>query len=350
MANYRSTTRRGSRRGSRRVAHVLAFVGSFLVPTIVATLPASSLPGGGLDVSDSARVDPERVWPVGSLSETYPSDDCASGVALIDGHVERAFVRLRTASVGGQSLVCMAVDGGGSGHVGAKLVVGSPSGAPVVDDDQAACSAPANVAYRVFDRQLSVGPNNEPVRIEVNVLPGAAWVCLKATNTPGLAKRVVVVLTPSSGVVVLPDSNVSRSYTEQQPTNTALPSSVCQLGTTGSKQRVLNLEGPERHVWLYARQETAWRTSVCVRVEGDTPAGGRLTIDGDGSQTFVITSSDLSPCTFNVVTDSGPPPSSIRLSPPGNVPASVCVAINGIPVRVTVSNGTQAVLSWTPDT
>lgn len=275
-----------------------------------------------------------------SLSPSTPngphsSNDCSSwpSTPVIDGHFDGSYVRLRSAAVGSATWVCTTVDNGLT-HIGAKLTVDGARAVPAVDSNQGACSA--NPASRIFDRSLTVGPTNEPVRLEVNVSATELWVCLKATNTSGLARRLVVPLTPGSAVAVALDGLWSESYPERAPTGSV--SSLCQLGTGGVKTRLINADIATGHVWSYVWRAPDNRTYVCARFQtGSVFVGGRLMVN-PGPQGPVTTSSDLTPCTVNIISDSGPPAYSIKTSnPTSGLPASVCMAAGGFNQRITVN-------------
>lgn len=286
---------------------------------------------------------PELQVPPGS----YPSHDCTAASPAFDGFVGAYHVHVRTQSAGADTWVCAAVDDGVN-HIGTKLAVAGLIGSPKVDGEQPACSAPANVRYRVVDRALTVGPTNEPVRLEVNRMPGQVWLCLKVTNQPGLAQRVVLDVALAAPLTVLYDAPQSWDYPDTTP-NPLLPSSSCQLAS-GSSIRVVDATIAGTRVSLYAATPTAARVDVCARIDGAIRAGGRVRVDAAGWQNAVSVWSDLTPCTFNVITDGGPPAYSVRLSPPANgVPASACVSANGTTARVTVTSGGAGVATWTPD-
>jgi hypothetical protein len=213
----------------------------------------------------------------------------------------------------------------------------------LVDDRQSECSDAANVDHRIFDRTVTIGPNNEPVRLEITWLPTALWVCVQVTNDAALGRRVVVPLSIDSVVSFAVDGRAPVSYQEVPPTVTSRPSSACQLATGGTRTRLVNARIGSSHVWSYALREPTGVVHACNRIEtSSTGTGGRVTIDSTASGPVVV-SPDVSPCTTNVLTDSGPPPYSIRTSNlSSGSPVSVCVSAAGLNRRVTVSGSAPA--------
>lgn len=277
----------------------------------------------------------------------YWSSGCDAGPGVFDGYINAGvYVKLRTLLSGGRAYVCTAFEGPAFPHVGLRVSIPAP-GVPTVDSNQAACSDPENEPYRVFTRSVTASPTDESLAVDVNVFPSEVWMCVGATSTPGLAWRVVVPLTTSPPEIAI-DTSTPGGYVAQPPTDPSQPSAWCQVAVPGTRQ--LNAEVGPTHVWLYTYAAPDGTRTVCVRVEGPVSGGGRLTVTGPGGLPFVA-STDLTPCTFNVLTDYGPPPSSIRLSPPDEgFPASVCVSIAGIDQRLTVDAvGPLPTVTWTPD-
>ena len=350
-----STMRGQSRPGSRSARRRRAVVAALVFGAAVVGLSAPVAGDPHLELSSCLQRDPDQVVPTHqcvSLSPSTPngphwSNDCNSwpSTTVVDGHFDGSYVKLRSAAVGAATWVCTAVDNG-IAHVGAKLTVDGARAVPAADGNQGACSA--NPATRIFDRSLTVGPTNEPVRLEINVSATELWVCLKVTNTSGLARRLVVPLAPASAVTAAMDGMWSESYPERAPTGSA--SSLCQLGTGGVKTRVINADIATGHLWSYAWRAPDNRTYVCMRFQtGSAFVGGRLMVN-PGPQGPVTLSSDLTPCTVNVISDSGPPPYSIKLSNPASgLPASMCIAAGGISQRITVNAVDPSLFEFAPD-
>ena len=63
--------------------------------------------------------------------------------------------------------------------------------------------------------------------------------------------------------------------------------------------------------------------------------------------TVQTSTTDMTPCAFNVITNSDPVAFSVRRSGL-SVPASICVQVDSTQVRVTVT-GEQSVVIFTPD-
>lgn len=271
-----------------------------------------------------------------ALPSSYPSEDCASD-PVVRGFVGDTFVNLQAEpTADGALTLCVAGEAGGT-HVGGKLVVGGGSVPTPADGNVAACAAdPANVVLR----HGTLGPDNEPYRLEVTPRTAEVWVCVRLTSSFGT--RFVVPTTNPTATSFAADSPLPSGYGERDPM-AGNPSSACQNAPTG-RTRLVNLASGSTHTWLYVWQEAA-RTNVCVR---SSAHGGRLMIQSPLA--LVATSStDMSPCTSNVITDGGPPPFSIRTSVPGaTTPVSVCVEVEGMKQRLSFG-GQGAPIVWVPD-
>ena len=275
----------------------------------------------------------------------YFSDHCsgAGSTSVVEGYAGDVFVRLRTLPTGTTGLwACVAVDGGGV-HVGGKAVVSAAVPGNLVDNNVAACVGDPG---DLVNRQGTIG-SGEPYNVHVIVRPTEVWVCVRATNA--VAVRLVIPVSALPTATFLPDPTAPHAPAPKAPTNPARPSSACQQASSGVT-RFLNLGALGTHAWLYGWQQSATRAHVCVRAEGATAAGGRLTVDANGGVTFVTTGTDFTPCTENIITDGGTPPFSIRISDPGDgLPVSVCVKVDSTQLRITVTAGSQGIVTWTPD-
>jgi Glycine rich protein len=279
-----------------------------------------------------------------------PSNDCNGlGTSVVDGFLDGVYVRLRTAPDPvdpTNTWVCVAVDNGTT-HVGGKLVVDATAPGPVeVDDFQGTCDG--DPGSRLLNEDGAVGPI--PFDIDINNPAGQVWLCLSVNNGT-VAKRVVVSEVLPSNVSFLADPATPYPYAEA-PAPVGQPSSTCQNATTGSRTRLVNADVATSHLWLYTLAESSSRADVCVRAQ--TPlasAGGRLTVDGGGGQTFVTTdnSSDFSVCDTNVISLTTPP-LQVRLH--AGHPAWVCLQLGGMVFRrveITTTGG-QGIVTFTPDT
>lgn len=283
----------------------------------------------------------------GAVDPLYPSNDCATGTGVFDGFVGDTHVRLRTASPSPTTTwVCVAADDGTT-HVGGKAVVeaGTPS-TPEVDGDHTACADhPDNQRLR----DMTLGPDEEPVVVDLAAGTDGVWLCVQATTE--VAERVVVPV-DTGGTTFLPDTTAPYPYVET-PAPLGEPSSACQESLTGDRTRLVNVEVAGTHLWLYTWQESSSVSHACVRVEGAEAAGGRLDLDTAGGQTFATTdaSDDFTPCDVPVVSDPGTPPYDVRISDPlEGPPAWACVQIDGISRRVALDTaGGQGVVAFTPD-
>lgn len=297
-------------------------------------------------------------WPaVGARAADplYPSTDCTSAAGvLIDGFVGPAHVVVRTDS-GPPASVCIAIDTG-TAHVGGKVVIDSAlPGIPFSDNNQAACAADPNNT-RV--RSGTIGPDNEPYRIDVTNRTDAVWVCVQATSV--VAKRVVIAKSGSGTSGFLPDATAPYGYTERAaPVGQA--SAACQTAASGTKTRLVNADVGTAHLWAYIWQEPGGAKShLCLRAQQPaqsptTAVGGRLDLDSGGSQSFVTTdtSADFSPCDFNLASDptaTVPYVFKIR-NPLSGSPAWACLRVDSTYRRVKLdAGGSQGVAGFTPDT
>jgi hypothetical protein len=128
-----------------------------------------------------------------------------------------------------------------------------------------------------------------------------------------------------------------------------LPSSTCYEGQYGPSTELVNTDHGRYHLFLFSAQPSATELHLCARLAdfvGTESAGAHVAVNaGVGQVVRVQPSPDTSPCTENVITLSTPP-ISIRRSPTGQNPFSICV--NG--TRYEVATGPlPPVVTVTPD-
>lgn len=175
------------------------------------------------------------------------------------------------------------------------------------------------------------------------------WLCAEVDS---IKQRVVV---PISGTSPPAGQAFAQLWTDSAPPTpedttppaAGNPSSECHEGAHGTPHELVDAHLAGRDVFVHSAQPTAQELHVCARIsEGGLQAGGRLSVRvPDGSSATLEQSSDTSPCTDNVLTLSNPP-ASLRVTPAGRMPPSLCVS----GTRYTVlTDGGAPVASWTPD-
>lgn len=172
-----------------------------------------------------------------------------------------------------------------------------------------------------------------------------AWLCVEA----GSIKERVVVNTPTATTptVVVNDDPTPAPLQDTSPPPTGKPSSSCYAGAYGTPSELVNLHTDTRDLFLYTAQPSDHEVHVCARLSGPQSGGVHLGVNAAVDQIVRIDqSTDTTPCTQTVVTLSNPP-ASIKTSPPGQSPPSVCVS----GTRYTVVAGpVPPVVRWDLDT
>lgn len=299
----------------------------------------------------------------GTAPNGFPSDDCTTGT-VVDGYVNGSYVKLRVQQPDAQTTwICERFESGGVAQ-GTKTIITTPGvsspGLPTTDGAATACASPGNgVPGPHPTLKGAVGdpsdPPYVPFLLDTYLGAGQAWLCLQAGSA--FTGRVIVPLpvTPDvPSIVQYADS--AQSHLPPPTANPGSNSGACDAAATGTKRSLANADVGNEHVWLSTWQESTARTHVCVRGQGISTAGGRLTVDASampGAGTLVTTSTtDMTPCTTVVLHLESPIPIDISRSPTGAVPASVCVVQGTTKQRVTVDpNGTPSVptVAWSPD-
>jgi hypothetical protein len=115
-----------------------------------------------------------------------------------------------------------------------------------------------------------------------------------------------------------------------------LPSSSCYEGDHGPATELVNTDHGQYHVFLFSAQPSATELHLCARVfhVGPNDVGAHLAVNAAVGQIVELQQfpePDPSPCTVDVITLSLPPVS-LRTSPVGQSPQSIC--LNGTVYRV----------------
>jgi hypothetical protein len=173
-----------------------------------------------------------------------------------------------------------------------------------------------------------------------------AWLCVEAGP---VKQRVAVEFSDLND----PDVTANTDSAPPAPQDTTPPptgkaSTSCSTGVYGTASELVNAHLSGRDLFLYTARPSNDELHLCVRLSSpEQSGGGHLSIKAAPSQVVDVQQSpDTSPCTQDIVTLSNPPVS-IKRSPEGQSPPSICV--NG--TRYTVVTGpVPPVVSFTADT
>lgn len=346
------------------------------LPTVTtSTLPpitTTSIPPPTTTTS-SLPLDPSDVFT------GYASNDCDTSpdITVVNRQEGTAYAKLRTKTVGSETWVCLALDGGsGTTHIGGKAIVDATQ--VPVDDDQGACH---DGGVPPFPQHFegTFGPNDTPVHLDIVTVddgPGVPskqlWICVQVDT---VAKRLVL---PGGLVRFVPDdldhtdppttttSSTSSTTTSSTTTTTAPPPPLgepSRFCVDNGGDEVLNEPVGSGRVWVYTHQSGSV-TSACVRFEtGEGPVvGGRLIVDGDGSQTYVVVEDrdDFTtdpafapdgPCNVNVLNITSEPNLIVKLRDPTlGSPAFLCVKVADEARRIRISApADQSFVTWDAD-
>jgi hypothetical protein len=283
------------------------------------------------------------------------SDTCGTPTLIQDGFLanRNVYFRLRTQphpTDPQTTWICYRVKvGSGVDHAG-RIDVRTPSvtpGLPTIDGSSRACATGSN--------NLVPGPHpleegavgDVSFYLDSYASTGAVWLCMEV----GSEKRRLVLPLPG---VDPPAVTVTRDSDPWQPTPTmspeaGLPSSSCYEGQHGPSTEWVNTDHGRHHLFLFSAQPSATELHLCARlvdVVGPRSAGAHLEVNADVGQVVRIEpSSDTSPCGVNVITLSTPP-ISIRTTPIGQNPPSICVNDTRYAV---ITGPLPPVVSLTPD-
>jgi hypothetical protein len=174
---------------------------------------------------------------------------------------------------------------------------------------------------------------------------GNVWLCVEAGP---VKQRVAIDL----GTANDPDLFVNTDPAPPAPQDTTPPpagkaSTSCSAGAYGPATELVNAHLSGRDLFLYTAKPADDELHVCARLSSpQASGGGHLAVKAAASQVVdVQQSTDVTPCTQDVVVLSNPP-MAIRTTPVGQTPPSICV--NG--TRYTIVTGPiPPVVSFTPD-
>jgi hypothetical protein len=332
--------------------------------------PAGSVFATGVNFGDGyVEITPLPTRSGTAAVPAQASDDCAAAGATTETFAPGVY--LATAQPDpATAWVCVraTVQAIGTGYdvdTGGKFVVstapGSSPGLPTTDGNAAACaSTPGNTVPGPHPLLAgAVGDPGDPATYLPYLLDAygnasATWVCVRV----GDVQRRVVVPTPGTllppVVTFVPDPAAPFDPPAPAPLPPA-PSTSCPtpwFDTTVGDFRAY--VGTGYFPWIDDPLEP--ETKLCVGVRGPVSAGGALVIDVADDvvvpPTVTTSTTDMTPCTVQVLHNVNPA-ISVRRSPTGAYPASVCVEAGGQRLRVTVDastgGGEPVTVTWTPD-
>jgi hypothetical protein len=271
----------------------------------------------------------------GCLNDTpHISETCTTPASMADGFIANRTVTYRVATQTSPTdpkttWICEDVEVSGAASQARRIAVKADAGATVgqvtTDSNSRACASGVNNTVPPPHPIESATVNDLSVYLDAYTNgANTAWLCLEA----GTLKQRVVVNTPTATTptVVVNDDPTPSPLQDTTPPPLGKPSSSCYAGTYGAADELLNLHADTRDLFLYTAQPSDTEVHICARLSSGQNAGGvHLGVNAAADQIVRIdTSTDLTPCTQNVVTTSNPP-ESIKTSPPGQSPPSVCV-------------------------
>ncbi len=279
----------------------------------------------------------------------YPSDDCFSGVKLIDGYFAGVYVKL---VAGGTGTVCVRVDGGTAGAGGAIVSFGSLTLPSVTSDDRYLDCQTVPGNQMPGPHPLVAGalgspsdPTYTPYLVDSYIGPNGVWVCV---GVGSMRVRYIVttaaVVNPPAPYTV-PDKIGNHRPYRRPPAEK--PSASCQTGTQTLIQVVDASFGDNNSAVLYALP-TARGARLCVRVGGTVAVGGVVDVTTADSALLVV-DGNVSRCTSTILSNQSP----VRIVLAADLGAepSVCLTTDALAVRVGVNpnGGSPPGVTWTPD-
>ena len=298
----------------------------------------------------------------------HVSETCTQPTSMADGFFANRSVSYRVSTktdpgdpkttwiceyhhvAGGPDVTNIVTDGR---RISVKADAGATVGQVTTDSNSRACEgAPGNSVPTAHPiEQGGVGDLSfyldAYANVPANLLdgPAAAWLCLEV----GSIKQRVIVNTPTATapVIGINDDPNPSPLQDTTPPPAGKPSSSCSAGAYGPADELINTHTDTRDLFLYTARPSDHELHVCARLSGPQSGGVHLSVNAAVDQVVRIDQSpDTGPCTQNVVTLSTPP-LSIKVSPPGAIPPSVCV--DG--TRYTVVVGpVPPVVDWDLDT
>ncbi|MEA3076888.1 MAG: hypothetical protein QOF60_1796 [Actinomycetota bacterium] len=282
----------------------------------------------------------------------YPSDDCAAGTTPYSGYAAGdTFLKVATRQVSSQhTWVCVRIDGPSINYGGKyEIYTGSPGSGtlPTTDSNADACtSSSGNSAPGPHPLLSGTAAGTVPYLVDTWAQNGPIgvtemWVCVKVGTTN---ERVIVANTGSDMPIVRfrPDAPGPHPGAPLPPNTKA--SAVCQAN---GGQRVTDGLVNGNRAYLYEWDQPSGARSICVR--SDSAGGGVLTVYPVGTPS-VTTHTNTTGCSFPINDTTSPVQSSVATSPPGALPASACLTVQGSTNRVTVTGPSGPIVpTWTVD-
>jgi hypothetical protein len=283
------------------------------------------------------------------------SATCTTPSTLHDGFLQNRSVVFRVATQPDplnekKTWVCYRIKGPNGVDQGGRIDVEPHTGVSGVE-----------VSSDLSSRACATGPGNlvpPPHPIEsgevagtpfyldahVGLSPATAWLCVEAG---GFKQRIKALgpLADEADVVVNSDT-APPAIVDTTPPPAGLASSACAENAYGTPTEHANVHLNGHDLFVYTSRPADNEAHVCARVSGEPSGGGRLSVKAAVNQIVdVRTSSDITPCTEDVVVVSNPA-LAIRKSPTGSGPPSICV--NGTRYTVVVGSA-PSVVTFTPD-
>lgn len=271
------------------------------------------------------------------------SATCTQPSTLNDGFLENRNVVFRVATQTDplnerNTWICYRVKGPNGVDQGGRIDVEphtSVSGVEVTTDlSSRACATAGNLIpppHPIESGELA----GTPFYIDAfaSTAPPSAWLCIEAG---GFKERVKVTGPAANEAEVVVNSDTAPPpIADTTPPPAGLPSSGCAENAYGTPTEHVNAHLNGHDLFVYTAKPADNEAHVCARVSGEPAAGVHLAVKAAVSQIVdVKTSTDITPCTEDVVVVSNPA-LAIRKSPAGQSPPSICV--NG--TRYTVVTG-----------
>ncbi|HEX8648326.1 MAG TPA: hypothetical protein VF715_15645 [Thermoleophilaceae bacterium] len=150
-----------------------------------------------------------------------------------------------------------------------------------------------------------------------------AWLCVEVG--PVKQRVAVDVGDTNEPDVVHNNDSAPPPITDTTPPPAGKASTKCADSAYGTPREVVNAHLGGRDLFLYTAKPADNEAHVCARLSGPQSGGVHVGVKAAPSQIVDIQqSADTSPCTVDVVTVSNPP-TSIKMTPVGQSPPSVCV-------------------------
>lgn len=289
------------------------------------------------------------------------SATCTQPVVMNDGFVANRGVFFRVSTQTDPldprtTWVCYRIKAPNQPETAGRIDVNATTSTPTVDvtndlDSRACATAPENEVpppHPIEQGEVLDTPFYIDAYVTVigpTLTDTKAWLCVEAGP---LKQRVAVEVGASNEPDVIHHTDPSPPpITDTTPPPAGKASTTCSAGAYGVAQEVANAHLSGRDLFLYTARPADNEAHVCARLSGPQSGGVHVGVKAVPGQIVDIQqSADTTPCTVDVVTLSNPP-TSIKTSPIGQTPPSVCVnatrftLLSGpIPPLVTVERDT----------